>query len=214
MGTPNASGVATLSLVGASEFISLPLEGATFCFRPFLPQFNAGVIACNGGVDLGVRTNQDHNIGLVGDGLTAGACVGLGGSVEGPADPHPGVCNGPVRVFTSGEGDSGAGAVLIAPDGRFETTGLLGTVSVQPGPCDLHQNPQPATFGFVSSLYRVEIIDADNSPEAILLHDERGEPFSCAQFTQENGPGRLVLGVGALHGANGSDVVTVFDLDD
>jgi hypothetical protein len=172
------------------------------------------VIACNGGVDLGVRTTQDHRIGVVGtNGFTAADCSNAGGTVEGPTSPHPGVCNGPVNVFLSGESDSGAGAVLIAPDARFDTRGIEGEISVQPGPCDTHVGRQRGILGFVSGLYRVEILDADNST-ATFRHDERGEPFSCAQFTQENGPGRLVLGVGALHGANGLDVVTVFDLDD
>jgi hypothetical protein len=217
MGTPDANGIARLALVGSSEFLSLPLGDSTLCFRPFLQQFNVGVIACNGGIDLGVRTTQDHRIGVVGvSGFTAAACAAASGTVEGPADPHPGVCNGPVSVTLSGEGNSGAGAVLIAPDGRFSpaTTGLLGQISVQPGPCDTHQGSQQAVLGFVSSLYRVDILDADAIPGATLRHDARGEAFSCAQFTQENGPGRLVLGVGALHGAGGLDVVTVFDLDD
>lgn len=214
MGTPDASGLASVNLVGSSEFLFLPLGGVTFCFRPFLPVFRAGVISCSGGVDLGVRTSQDHDIGKVGEnGFTANACVLAGGSVEGAMDPHPGVCNGPVRAFSSGE-DSGSGAVLIAPNDQFDTDGIRGVVSVQPGPCELHVNPQPAVLGFVTDLYRVEILDADDSPGATLVHDERGAGFSCAQFTQENGPGRLVLGIGALHGASGLDVVTVFDLDD
>jgi hypothetical protein len=216
MGTPNPGGVAQLNLVGSSDLLSLPLGGMTLCFRPFLPVFRAGVISCDGGVDLGVRTSQDHDIGKVGEnGFTAAACTAAHGTVEGAMDPHPGVCNGPIRVFPSAE-DSGAGAVLIAPDSRFSpaTAGIPGVVSVQPGPCDMHVNPQPAVLGFVTGLYRVEILDADDTAGATLHHDERGQAFSCAQFTQENGPGRLVLGIGALHGASGLDVVTVFDLDD
>ena len=52
----------------------------TVCIKPTVPIVNAGVLACNGGVDLSVRSEQDHNIGVVGvDDFTALQCAAAGG---------------------------------------------------------------------------------------------------------------------------------------
>ncbi len=174
------------------------------------------MIACNGGFDLGIVSTQDHDIGVVGvNGFTEQSCQAAGGTVEAPTDPHPGVCNGPVGVNLSGEPDAGAGAVLLAPDARFGTQGLPAEVSIDTGPCDQHPPGNLATFGFVSALSRAQILDSNDEPGNTFSHDERGENFSCQAWTQENGPGRLVLSVPAVHGAgNGDDLITVFSLDD
>jgi hypothetical protein len=216
MGDPDAkTGLAPLQLLHSSEFLYLPLgDGRNFCIRPSA-QVNIGVIACDGGFDLGVKTTQDHHLGQVGVGdFTEGDCNLAGGVVEGPGDPHPNVCNGPVVVASSGEADSGAGAMLIAPDQDFQTNGIPAQLSVEPGPCEQHVAPEQTTLGFTSALYRVEIADPDNAQGQQFVHEERGQNFSCPSFTQENGPGRLVLSIGTLHGAAGLDVVTVLDLDD
>lgn len=216
IGAPDGSGRRPVDIVGASPFLSLPFPGGpTFCIHPIVPVTDAGVIDCDGGTDLGVKTTQDHNVGVVGvSGFTAQECSQQGGIVEGPGDPHPDVCNGPVTVEPSGQGDSGSGAMLIAPSQQFGTLGIPAEVSVEPGPCESHTAPQLQVFGFVSDFYRVDILDADNQPNSTLRHDEEGENFDCASFAQENGPGRLVLSVGALHGGGAIDLVTVFELDD
>jgi hypothetical protein len=228
MGTPDGQGVAHIDLVGASPFLSIDVgSGTSLCIQlPTSPVQDVGVIDCDGGSDLGVRTIQDHDIGKVGvGGFTAEQCAAAGGTVEDATRPHPGVCNGPVMVEPSGEADSGAGALLVAPDARFGTQGIPAFIFVTQQseqctqPCDPACAPggvgSPTIFGFVSALYRVEIHDANDQPGAVLADDERGENFSCAQWTQENGPGKGVLSIGALHGGqNGNDVVTVFLLDD
>jgi hypothetical protein len=209
------TGLALIDVVGGSEFLSVQIDSLTLCIKPIVPVSAAGVVACSGGVDFGVISSQDHNIGTVGvNGFTAADCSAAGGTVEGPADPHPGVCNGPVELVSSNEPDSGIGAVLIAPDDRFATQGLPAEVTIAPGPCDTHGVGDPTLFGFVSALSRAVIHNANNVPGAELAHDERGENFSCAAWTQQNGPGRLVLSVPTVHGFGATDLITVFVLDD
>ncbi len=211
------TGLRSVDLVGASEFLSINLGLANLCLRPMVPQVRAGVIACGGGVDLGLTTTQDHNIGVVGvSGFTADDCIRPGGTIEqSPGDPHPGVCNGPTFTLPGGV-DSGAGALLIAPDPRYDTVGIPVELTILPGPCATHGPGEAQLFGFVSGLHRVRIFDADNIAGNTFEHVAQGENFSCETFTQENGPGRLVLNIRVLHGGDGgaTDIVTVFELDD
>lgn len=215
-GVPDPStGLARVDITAASPFLSVPVGPFVLCIKPLVPVLNAGVLSCKGGIDLGVDSEQDHNVGVVGvDGFTAEQCTAAGGLVEGPSDPHPNVCNGPVEVFGSPQPDSGTGALLIAPDARFATQGLPAEVSIAFGPCESHDPGDPAVFGFVSGLSRAVISDANDVQGALLQHDEQGENFSCANWMQENGPGRLVLSVPAIHGGGTADAITVFVLDD
>ena len=217
-GVPDSvTGLVSVDLVGASDFLSVPVSGNVLCIKPMVPVTNAGVLACNGGFDLGIVSTQDHNIGEVGvNGFTADDCASAGGTVESATDPHPGVCNGPLTVDVL-PGDSGVGALLLAPDARFGTQGLPAEFSIEPGPCDQHGPGTPAVFGFVSGISRTEILHANNT-DAVLQHDEQGQNFSCPLWTQENGPGRIVLGVptldGLRSGSSASDLITVFILTD
>jgi len=215
-GVPDpVTGIASVDIVGASEFLSVPIGNLTFCIKPIVPVSSAGVLACIGGVDLGVNSSQDHRIGVVGmNGFTADDCTDAGGIVESALEPHPGVCNGPVEIIASPEPDSGIGALLIAPDARFGTQGLPAEVTIDEGPCAQHGPGDPTVFGFVSGLSRAAILDANDVSGAVLTHDEHGENFSCPLWMHENGPGRLVLSVPAVHGATNGDAITVFVLDD
>ncbi len=216
VGVPDPqTGLAKVAITAASEVISVEVGIFTLCIRPEVPVADAGILACGGGFDLGVTSSQDHNIGVVGvDGFTAGDCAAASGTVEGAQSPHPGVCNGPVVVGPSGVANSGAGALLLAPDGDFGTVGIPATASVDFGPCDQHGPGEPTVFGFVSALSRAVITDAGNQPGAVLEHDEVGENFSCVDWRVENGPGRLVLSVPAVDGGADDDLITVFVLDD
>jgi hypothetical protein len=207
------TGIARVSVVGASPFLSLDLGGMTLCVRPLVPALDAGVIDCDGGSSFDVRTLQDHNVGQVGvGGFTAQDCELAGGAVEDPAQPHPNVCNGPIATMLGEAPDSGSGALLIAPLAQFGTSGLPVEFDVQTGPCKTG-GPQEV-FAFSSEAYRAEITDAGNVGGAVLVHEEVGENFSCAGFTQENGPGRLVFSLGTLHGLDTADAILVFVLDD
>ncbi len=215
-GVPDpVTGLAVVDVVAASDFLSVPVGPFTLCIRPIVPVSGAGVLACNGGFDLGVSSSQDHNIGTVGvNGFTADDCTAAGGTVEAAADPHPGVCNGPVEIGPSPENDSGVGALLIAPDARFGTQGLPAEATIDFGPCSQHGPGEPAVFGFVSGVSRAAILDANDVPGVLFQHDERGERFSCPTWMQEDGPGQLVLSVPAVHGSTSGDLSTVFVLDD
>jgi Dockerin type I domain len=210
------TGIGIIDVTGASQFLSLDLGGGlTLCIHPEAPTTSAGVVSCNGGVDLGVHSSQDHDLGKVGvNGFTEQQCTDAGGTVEGPSDPHPGTCNGPINLALSGAVDSGPGAVLIAPDARFGVQGLAAELSVVVGPCDPNAPATPTLLALSSAVYRVDIENADDTPGNLLSHDERGEPFSCPAWTTENGPGRLVLGVGTLHGDGAQDLITDFVFDD
>lgn len=216
-GVPDpVTGLAVVDIVGASDFLSVQIGPFVLCIKPLLvPVSGAGVLACNGGFDLGITASQDHNIGIVGvNGFTADDCSAAGGTVETASDPHPGVCNGPIEIGPSPEADSGVGALLLAPDARFGTQGLQAEVTIDFGPCSQHGAGEPTVFGFVSGVSRAEILDANKVAGAVLAHDEHGENFSCPMWTQENGPGRLVLSVPTLDGSASGDLITVFVLDD
>jgi hypothetical protein len=208
------TGIAVVDVTGASEFLSVDLGGGVvFCVRPLVPASAAGVVSCNGGIDLGITSTIDHDIGVVGvDGFTAEDCAAAGGTVEGAEAPHPGVCNGRTDVGPSPENDSGPGALLLAEDARFGTHGLPVEISFQSGACSPLQ--APSTFGVVTGISRAVIHDANDEPDAVIQIDAEGENFSCADWQTENGPGRLVLAVPALHVIGGADLVTVLTFDD
>ncbi len=213
-GAPDpVTGLAYVDIVGSSEFLTANIGGFTFCLKPMVPVAKAGVLACKGGFDLGILSTQDHNIGVVGmGGFTEQQCLAAGGVVEGPNDPHPNVCNGPLEIMAA-EGDSGAGALLIAPDDRFGTQGLPAEVSIDLGNCD-QQTGDMTLLGFTSALARSDILNANDMPGVLFRHDELGENFSCAAWNQEDGPGRLVFSLPAVHGSTGGDLIVVLVLDD
>lgn len=209
------TGLAPVTITGASEYLSLPVGSLTFCIKPLLPVPLAGVLSCSGGVDLGITSTQDHYLGTVGvDDFSEADCIALDGFVEEGNQPHPDVCNGPIMVGPSPEPDSGVGALLIAPDARIGTQGLPAEFSFEAGPCAQHQARSMTVFGFVSGISRATILDANAALGSVLQHDAEGENFSCQNWMQENGPGRLVIAVPAVHGAGAQDLITVITLDD
>ena len=180
-----------------------------------VPVSNAGVLACNGGIDLGVSSSQDHNIGMIGvNGFTAGDCAAAGGTVEAPSDPHPGVCNGPVEIGPSPEADSGVGALLIAPDARFGTRGLPAEVTIDFGACNTHGPGEATLFAFRQRCVARHDLRRQQRSRRGFQHDEDGENFSRPQWMQENGPGRLVLKRPSRARLHQPDLITVFVLDD
>ncbi len=248
------TGLAAISVTGASEFLSAdlrPLAPMIVCLKPQVPTANVGVIACKGQLDVSYRASINHVAGIVGvDGFTAEQCGAMCGplgcgTVEGESDPHPGVCNGPLLAGPAGVGDSGRGAVAITPDPTTGAGGLPFELSfVEPGFCrddtsvactmdtqcgegglcmqKCGDGPpaQAAALPFLSGPVHVEIENADGNVGRNTVYDVRGENFSCANWTQEDGPGELVFGIPQLHGfslAPGqppSDLVTAFVLSD
>jgi len=246
-GEPDAkTGLAFVDVTAASEFISIdvPDQGTALCIKPIqeqIPVVRAGFVACEGGVAVGLRVRQGHRLGEIGRcaaGPQSGAecssdddcdgqdcfltddCTAADGRIEGPAEPHPGVCNGPVR----GEplpSDSGPGAVLILPDVVGGTTRGLPVEIVDEDalPCGDEDAPGMTTeIALTSGLVAVEVTSLNNQPGESLTHEVSGESFSCAAWQEEDGPGTLVLGLPNLDvpavGDQLLDVITFFVWDD
>jgi hypothetical protein len=66
----------------------------------------------------------------------------------------------------------------------------------------------------VSALSRTAILNTNGEPGETFTHEERGENFSCQTWSEEDGPGRLVIGLPALHGFVGVDMISLFVFDD
>jgi len=219
-GVPDpATGLASIDISGASDFISLDLgNGTTLCIHPLVPIAHAGVIACDGGFDLGATASRDHHVGEVGvDGFTTEDCAAADGTVEPNGSPHPNVCNGPIVLGPSGAAELPPGAVLLGFDTSLGTQGLPAQVTVESPPCQGVGPVQMTTFSFSSGPIEVRISHANNSDQMLTV-DDPGEPFSCAAWMQENGPGRLVQARPVLHAlSNGTmsfDAANLFILDD
>jgi len=247
-GVPNPfNGLALIDVIGSSEYLSINIPGGAqaLCIKPKREQFpliDAGVIACYGGIPLGLDLTLDHNIGVVGacsggseDGESCGAdsdctggvcfsterCLAAGGRVEGPDEPFPDVCNSTLVGMTP-PGDSGVGAVLISPDpvNGFINGLPVSIISENSTPC----GDEPGAPGydvvmaFTSGRAVGRIIDYNNLDGQTLEAEQTGENFSCAAWTQENGPGILTLaapyyslpiGTGAV-----ADLISTLVLDD
>jgi hypothetical protein len=214
------TGRAVINVIGSSTYLQLAFGDNLICIRPMmLPVSAAGIVDCNGGSNLGTITRQDHRLGTVGmGGFTAGACAVAGGSIEDPQvfqNFHSGVCNGPLEIGPGNAPDSGAGAVAIGPDQSLGTQGLPAQLTFETGSTCSGQPPViNAVVALISSGSRTEILHVNNSGST-LTYDNPGENFSCPAWTQEDGPGKLILTFPSLHGAiDGSDLINVFVFDD
>jgi hypothetical protein len=246
-GIPDPStGIALVDVTDASDYLSISVAAAnlTLCIRidhDQLPVVPAGIVSCNGGIALGLELAQDHSLGLVGacagganDGLactgdaqcpeatcfTAEACTAAGGTLEGAKDAHPGVCNGP---FAGGplEGDSGPGAVLIAPDPGGVTKGLPVEITMEDAlPCGDEGNAPGISVAIALTTGRGlgRILDYNNNAGAELRDDRTGQNFSCPAWEEENGPGTFVFSAPQLDifaiGSQPTDLISTFVLDD
>jgi hypothetical protein len=131
--------------------------------------------------------------------------------VCGSPQPHPGVCNGPLNA-SQGSADSGKGAVVIAPNPQFALAGLPVRLSVQSTlPC-VDPGPGSAlTFALTSDANVATLINFSNMLGDTVTATNRGENFSCADWQNPSGPGKLVLNAPAIdQNPNGGDVVTGF----
>lgn len=215
-GAPNAqTGRAVINVPNASTYLQLKSGPDLICIKPLVPASNVGIVDCDGGTNLGITIAQDHRIGTVGSGgFTADNCTAAGGTIEAGGFPHPQVCNGPLTVAPSASGDSGPGAVLIAPDPSLNVDGLPAQVTFESGDtCTGTGTGFTDVLPLISRHIRTEILHANNSADP-LVYDDPGEAFSCPTWTQENGPGKLILSFPTLHGAAGADLINVFVFDD
>jgi hypothetical protein len=86
-------------------------------------------------------------------------------------------------------------------------------------PCGDEDVPAPeTTFAFTTGTARAEVIDFNNEPGETFADQFTGENFSCATWTQENGPGTFVLAIPTFDvdlpvlGLN--DIISLFTLAD
>jgi hypothetical protein len=212
------SGRALIDVTGSSTYLQLVSDTGLICIKPLLPVVAAGIVDCDGGTNLGIVVRQDHRVGTVGDdGFTAESCAAAGGFVEPAGFPHPQVCNGPLMVEPSANADTGPGAVAIAPVPVFLTNGgLPAELTFEVGPqCTGQGDGFSAVFALISSDAHAEILHANNG-DTPLAYDNPGENFSCAEWTQEDGPGKLILSFPTLHGVqpSGADLINVLLFDD
>jgi hypothetical protein len=163
-GQPDAHGFATLDVVDASDYLYVDATETAqlvVCIKPMAPVTNAGLVACNGGLDFSLAVTQNHHLGQVGiDGFTVDQCTGHGGSVEGPNQIcGAGMIGRPCRANGDCDGSSGAGdgvcglsaSTCSAPSAAQATScqadadcdtslgmndGVCGHVALHPGVCN------------------------------------------------------------------------------
>jgi hypothetical protein len=138
---------------------------------------------------------------------------GAGDGVCGNLAPHPGVCNGPLNA-SQGTTDSGKGAVVIAPNPQFALVGLPVRLSIQSDlPCVDPGPDSTLTFALTSDANVATLINFSNVLGDTATVTNRGENFSCADWQNPSGPGKLVLNAPALdQNPNGGDIITGFVL--
>ena len=117
-GQPDANGFVKVKIVRASEyfFVDARNTAANFviCLHMLVPPEgipDAGILACNGGMDISLSLDQDHRVGQVGvDGFTADQCTALQGTVETPyASCSAGLVDQSCNVDTDCDTSTGAG---------------------------------------------------------------------------------------------------------
>jgi hypothetical protein len=188
-------------------------------------------ICATGKVGEECRKNADcHTTADAGDGvcgLTTTTCTqGKAGACRADADcdidpvaedgvcgtpaPHPGVCNGPFQA-TQVPGDSGPGAMILAPNEQFNLDGLPVKLRIQSSlPCVDPGNVPTMPFALTSGVARGTIENFSNEEGQSLNYELRGENFSCADWQNPAGPGRLVLVAPALDQFQGGDIISGF----
>jgi hypothetical protein len=218
--TGNGS-IVFLDLTDASDYlqVNLPLAGTAVCLKILkdqLPIHNAGLLSCGGNLPLGIKVTQDHDIGVVGrcsGGDNAGNacsdagdcpggkcfaaedCTAAGGRLEDENHPHPGVCNGPIVGVQDTEA-SPPGTLVLAPDPNGIVAGIPIELSQEAStPCgDEGAVGMPIRIGFTTGRAFSEVFNYNDIAGATLTGDPIvGMPFDCAHFSEENGPGTLVL---------------------
>jgi cysteine-rich repeat protein len=166
-----------------------------------------GVVGhCQGGSNNGLACPADVNC-VDGSCFTADDCAAAQGIVEGPGDPHPGVCNGPAVVGIDGEGsprgtaaivdgisfallfDGGTCCIAGVDPGCEDPEGLKGPDGIACTEDDPAVG-QPSNVPATTTHGRIFVFNADNVPgltigpgemcgEQPCIGEFTGEPFDC-----------------------------------
>ena len=156
-----ATGIATVNVTNASEFLfadARALAQIVLCLKPIVPVQMAGIVACAGGLPLGVTTEQNHQLGQVGvGGFTPDDCAGMHGDIESPnqicaAGMTGELCRTNADCDTTAGGDGQCGLFMshcsagktgqdCRDDADCDTSlgaedGVCGTTKPHPGVCN------------------------------------------------------------------------------
>jgi cysteine-rich repeat protein len=185
-GAPDAGGSATVTLGGdVIVQIDIVLGGTVQCFK-FEALGTTGQLHCCGGNAVGVSNTRDSNTG----GIPA-----TGGQSNGPA------------VQLGGIGTGGIGDLLMAFSVR-ETGGPTGF------DCLTATYGGPARTVFWTTGEAAGRVVRPAQGGALFEFKTTGEPFDCANWTVENGPGTFVSADTALNAVPGLDAANIRKLDD
>jgi len=158
-----------------------------------------GVCGLDGAACTGPAVNAGNECRADGDcdsnaATTDGVC-GFPGT-------HFRTCNGPLTQPGSAV-DSGPGALW------FPEPGLPASLAVEQAlPCGDEGDGLTTFLPFTSAQASATILDADNVATATLTDSAQGASFSCADWTNSNGPGCLSLIIPALDQFLGLDTLT------
>lgn len=143
----------------------------------------------------------------------AGDCDTAPGADDGfcgREEAHPGSCNGPVSFAQTG-GDSGAGAVVLAPLPELGLKGLPVQLSIEQAlPCGDEGAVATQQFAMTTGLARTTIEHFSGGDENITF-EQQGENLSCSDWATAGG-GRFVLSFPTLHlnPMSGGDLIIGF----
>lgn len=143
----------------------------------------------------------------------AGDCdtaPGADDGVCGNPEPHPGVCNGAISAQQIG-GDSGPGAVVIAPRTDLGLSGFPMQLSLEQDlPCGDEGTAATQAFAITTGASRVSVLNFSAGDDD-LVFDQEGENLMCSNFADGTG-GRFGFGFPTLHlnPMSGGDLVIGF----
>jgi hypothetical protein len=140
-GQPDAEGFVKVNILRASEFIFVDaseLASFVICIKPLVPVMAAGILGCNGGMDVSISLDQDHYLGEVGvDGFTVADCTAQNGQVEIPyAACGAGNIGQACEVDTDCDTSAGAGDGACTHVPARCTSGNVGIVCEKDADCD------------------------------------------------------------------------------
>lgn len=88
VGQPDEDGFAIINIPRTSDFIfvdATALAQFVICVKPLVPVMRAGIVGCNGGIDISLALDVDHHLGELGvGGFTLDQCRAKNGNVEIP----------------------------------------------------------------------------------------------------------------------------------
>jgi hypothetical protein len=182
-GQPDGHGFATLDVVDASDYLYVDATATAqvvVCIKPMVPLSNAGLVACNGGLDFSLEVTQNHHLGQVGiNGFTVDQCTGQGGSVESPNQIcGAGMIGRPCRVNGDCDSSSGAGDGVcgVSPSTCSAPNPAHGASCQADGDCDTGLGSNDGICGFVAphpgvcnGIFEVGQLGGDSGPGAVSI---------------------------------------------